>query len=155
MMGVRGSPSVLYFPRNLAQLVHPPRHEQHLAVGRTDLQRGCPSDSRRRGGDEHDPATDHRSSDGATTGIRRPVPRPRSSGSRPPSAGWTRAARSETGHTEVLSALADAAGVPLESLDVARFNFGAGDDDRMTMGASPTASDRVDPEPIAAALDVD
>jgi hypothetical protein len=52
-------------------------------------------------------------------------------------------------------ALADAAGVPLESLDVALFNFGAGDDDRTTMGASPTAADRVDPEPIAAALDVD
>jgi hypothetical protein len=45
--------------------------------------------------------------------------------------------------------------LPLEALDVALLNFGAGDADRTTMSASPTASDRVDPEPIAAALDVD
>ena len=51
-------------------------------------------------------------------------------------------------------ALADAAGVPLETLDVALFNFGAGDD-RTTMGASADVADRVDHAPIAAALGVD
>jgi hypothetical protein len=51
-------------------------------------------------------------------------------------------------------ALADAAGVPLEALDVALFNFGAGDE-RATMGASATVADRVEREPIAAALGVD
>jgi hypothetical protein len=51
-------------------------------------------------------------------------------------------------------ALADAAGVPLESLDVALFNFGAGED-RSTLGASEDAADRVDAGPVRAALGVD
>ena len=51
-------------------------------------------------------------------------------------------------------ALADAGGVPLEALDVALFNFGAGDE-RATMGASATVADRVEPGSIVAALGVD
>jgi hypothetical protein len=51
-------------------------------------------------------------------------------------------------------ALADGVGVPLEALDLALYNFGAGDH-RATLGASPAVTDRVDRGPIDAALDVD
>ena len=50
-------------------------------------------------------------------------------------------------------ALAAGAGVPLEALEVALFNFGA--ETRATLGASATAADRVDGDPIDAALGVD
>jgi hypothetical protein len=49
--------------------------------------------------------------------------------------------------------LADGVGVPLEALDLALYNFGAGDR-RATLGASPGVADRVDRSPIDAALEL-
>ena len=50
-------------------------------------------------------------------------------------------------------ALSDGVGVPLEALDLALYNFGAGDR-RASLGASPEAADRVDRSPIDAALEL-
>jgi hypothetical protein len=52
------------------------------------------------------------------------------------------------------SSLAAGVGVPLEALDLALYNFGAGDR-RATLGASPDAAARVDRSAIDAALELD
>jgi alpha-glutamyl/putrescinyl thymine pyrophosphorylase-like protein len=51
-------------------------------------------------------------------------------------------------------ALADAVGTPLEALDLALYNFGAGDD-RATLGAPEEVAARVERGPIDAALGLD
>jgi hypothetical protein len=50
--------------------------------------------------------------------------------------------------------LADGVGVPLEALDLALYNFGAGER-RATLGASRDAAARVDRSAIDAALELD
>jgi hypothetical protein len=51
-------------------------------------------------------------------------------------------------------ALADAVGVQLQALDLALYNFGAGED-RATLAAPPEVADRVDRAPIEAALGIE